>query len=106
MARVKNAVARENIPAEEEAASINTVRGGGHSAQDIVRMSDMDGKRNLTARVGQQLSHMHPFRWCCGPCQLYNNVKGRKEKKKTRGDCTKNGQREQGQQNATQMSHD
>jgi hypothetical protein len=44
MAQVKNAVAGEGIPAEEEAAPTTTIRCGGQPAQDVVRVSEMDGK--------------------------------------------------------------
>jgi hypothetical protein len=48
MARVKSAVAREGIPAEEEAAS-TTFCGGGKFGQYVVRVSDMDGERDISA---------------------------------------------------------
>jgi hypothetical protein len=47
MARVKSAVAGEGILTEEEAAS-HTVCGGGQTAQDVIRVSNMDGKIDLS----------------------------------------------------------
>jgi hypothetical protein len=48
MARVKNAVAREGI--SRGRSGIPTVCCGGQQAQSVVRVSDMDGKRNLSAK--------------------------------------------------------
>jgi hypothetical protein len=72
MARVKSAVAREGIQDEEEAASNTPYGGGGQPAQDVVRVSDMDGEINFSAPRGQQVAHMHPFR---GSCPLGSFVK-------------------------------
>jgi hypothetical protein len=35
---------------------------GGQPAQDVARVSNMDGERVLSALGGQQLAHMHPLR--------------------------------------------
>jgi hypothetical protein len=58
MARVKSHVTREGIQPEEEAATTP-------SAADVVRVSNMDGERDLSAPRGQQLAHAHPFRGGC-----------------------------------------
>jgi hypothetical protein len=46
-------------------SGLHTVYGGGQTAQDIVRVSNMDGERDLSAPRGQQLAHMHSFRGGC-----------------------------------------
>ena len=43
-------------------SGLHTVRGGGQPAQDVVRVRDMDGERNLLTPTCQQHAHMHPFR--------------------------------------------
>jgi hypothetical protein len=42
-------------------SGLHSVDDGGHSAQGIVRVVDINGKRNLSAPGGQQPGHMHPF---------------------------------------------
>jgi hypothetical protein len=71
MARVKNPVACEAIPAEEEPASTSSTAADNDPAQDVVRVSDIDGERNLSAPRGQQLAHVHPFRSGSLPGQLH-----------------------------------
>jgi hypothetical protein len=51
-------------------SSLSIVRCGGLPTQDGVRVSDMDGERNLSAPRGEQLAHMHPFRSGCVLGQL------------------------------------
>jgi hypothetical protein len=51
-------------------SGLHTVRSGGQPAQDVVRVSDMYGKRNISTIGGQQLAHMHPLRGGCMPCQF------------------------------------
>jgi hypothetical protein len=46
-------------------SGLHTVCGGGQTAQDVVRVSNMDGERDLSAPRGQQLAHMRPFRCGC-----------------------------------------
>jgi hypothetical protein len=48
-------------------SGLHTVPGNGQPAQDFVRVSDMDGKRNLSALGDQQLAYMNPFRGGCLP---------------------------------------
>jgi hypothetical protein len=67
MARVKSAVAGESIP---------TACGVGQTAQHVACVSDMDGGRDLSARGGQQLAHMHPFRGGCLIGQLIQESRG------------------------------
>jgi hypothetical protein len=44
---------------------LHTVCGGGQIAQDVVRVSNMDRERDLSALGGQQLPHKHLFRGGC-----------------------------------------
>jgi hypothetical protein len=46
-------------------SGLHAVRGGGQTAQDIVRVSNTDGERDLSTPRGQQLAHMHPLRGGC-----------------------------------------
>jgi hypothetical protein len=55
-------------------SGLHAVCGCGQTAQDVVRVSNMDGERGLSTRAlsatfrrgrGQQLAHMHPFRGGC-----------------------------------------
>jgi hypothetical protein len=46
-------------------SGLRIVRCGGQPAQDVVRVSDMDGERNISAPRGQQFAHMLPFRGGC-----------------------------------------
>jgi hypothetical protein len=41
---------------------LHAVYGGRQTAQDVVRVSNMDGERDLSTLGGQQLADMHPFR--------------------------------------------
>jgi hypothetical protein len=43
-------------------SGLHTVCGGGQTVQDVVRVSNMDGERGLSAPRGQQLAHMHPLK--------------------------------------------
>jgi hypothetical protein len=72
---MKSAVAREGIPTEEEAA-FTPSEAAEKAAQDVVRMSDMDGERDLSAPRGQQLAHMHPFKGGCLLGQLHQESRG------------------------------
>jgi hypothetical protein len=65
MARVKNAMEGEGIPAEEEAASSQSVAADNSRKTLNVRVSDIECERSLSAPRGQQLAHMHPFRGGC-----------------------------------------
>jgi hypothetical protein len=63
-------------------SGLHTVFGGGQTAQDFVRVSNMDGERDLSMLGGQQLAHMHPFRGGCPLGQLRQEIKpwrGRRE---------------------------
>ena len=40
-------------------SGLHAVCGGGQTAQDVVRVSNMDGEKDLSAQGGQQLAHMH-----------------------------------------------
>jgi hypothetical protein len=42
-----------------ERSGLHAVRGGGDSTQGVVRVSDMDGERELLALGGQQLAHIY-----------------------------------------------
>jgi hypothetical protein len=42
-------------------SGLRTIRGGGQTAQDVVRVSNMDGERDLSVSGGQQFAHMHPL---------------------------------------------
>jgi hypothetical protein len=55
---------------------LRTIYGGGQSAQDVVRVSIMDGERDLSALEGQQLAHNHPFRGGCLIGQLRQESRG------------------------------
>jgi hypothetical protein len=55
---------------------LHTVCGGGQTAQYVVRVSDMDGGRDLSAPRDQQLAHMHPFRGGCLLGQLRQESRG------------------------------
>jgi hypothetical protein len=66
MARVKRAVGEEDILAKEKVVS-TPVRGGEQPAQYVVRVSDMDGKRNLSAPGGQQLNQRNEKRFTTIP---------------------------------------
>jgi hypothetical protein len=57
-------------------SGLHNVRGGGQPAQDVVRLSDMDNERNFLAPIGQQFSHVHPFRGDCLSYQLYQKGRG------------------------------
>jgi hypothetical protein len=46
-------------------SGLHIVYGGGQPAQDVVRVSDMEGERHLSALGGQQLAHMYPSRGGC-----------------------------------------
>jgi hypothetical protein len=41
-------------------SGLHAVRSVGQTAQDVVRVSNMDGERDLSTPGGQQLAHMHP----------------------------------------------
>jgi hypothetical protein len=55
---------------------LHTVCGGGQTAQDVVRMTNMDGEWDLSAPGGQQLAHMHPFRGGCLLGELRQESRG------------------------------
>jgi hypothetical protein len=57
-------------------SGIPTVRCGGQPAQNVVRVSDMNGERNVSAPRGQQPAHMHPFRGGCLLDQLVQKSRG------------------------------
>jgi hypothetical protein len=44
-------------------SGLHTFGGGGY----VVRLSDMDGERNILGLGGQQLANIHPFRGCRMP---------------------------------------
>jgi hypothetical protein len=46
-------------------SGLHAICGGGQTVQDVVRVSNMDGERELSTPGGQQLAHMHPFRGGC-----------------------------------------
>jgi hypothetical protein len=72
-------------------SDLHTVCGGGKSAQDVVRVSDMDGERYLSAPRGQQLAHMHPFsRGGCLLGQLHQESRGVAAKSTKFRDCKGN----------------
>jgi hypothetical protein len=76
MARVKSAVAGEGIPTEEEAASTPSVAAAKTIVQNVVRVINMDGERDLSTPRGQQLAHMYPFRGGCMLCYLREESRG------------------------------
>jgi hypothetical protein len=57
-------------------SGLHTVRGGGRTTKDFVRVSNMDGERDLSALGGHQLAHMHPFRGGCLLGQLRQESRG------------------------------
>jgi hypothetical protein len=69
MARGEKGRGRRRYP-NRGRSGLHIVRGGGQPAQDVVRVSDMDGERNLSAPRGQKLPHVHPLRGGCLRGQL------------------------------------
>jgi hypothetical protein len=46
-------------------SGLPTVCGSGQTAQDVVRVSNMDGERDHSTPRGQPLAHMPPFKGSC-----------------------------------------
>jgi hypothetical protein len=57
-------------------SGLRTICGGGQTAQDAVRVSNMDSERDLWAPRSQQLAHMHPFKGGCLLGQLRQKSRG------------------------------
>jgi hypothetical protein len=77
MARVKSAVYGGGRRHPNRGSSgTHAVYGGGQTAEDVVRVSNMDGERDLSTARGQQLAHMHPFRGGCLRGELRQESRG------------------------------
>jgi hypothetical protein len=69
---------------------LRTVCGGGETTHDVVRVSNMDGERYLSAPRGQQLAYMHPFRGDCLLGKLRRESRGVAAESTKSRDCKGN----------------
>jgi ribosomal protein S13 len=74
MARVKNAVAREGIPAEEEAAS--TPSGAADIPRIMSAWATWTARETLRRHEANKIAHVHPFRGGCYSGQRFQKSRG------------------------------